>query len=241
MADYEPVDDTTPAPTLDFRFSNFYLSPQDYHYWSGLSEDQWWITSPDSSVFWTLRDCAMHGGHINVGCPDYFDFGELAIFAPGQIAWMNNLFDHVAINLAPTFYWDVGVTNSDMQVQAYNNLFRAGWWFVLEPNPASAGNWVFRDNLLDKVDVWQDTAQPLDARPQRTGRCPPRNSRSARRARPTAWCQRLAAAATTKPSPPRRHTRAARLATISAHHNTPLPRRQPHRQRRGPLPLHHAG
>ena len=188
VADYEPVDDTTPAPTLDFRFSNFYLSPPDYQYWSGLSEDQNWITSPDSSVSWTMRDCALHGGRVNLGFPDYLDFGESAIFAPGQVTWVNNLFDHVSVSLTPTFYWDVAVANSDIQVQAYNNLFRGGWWFILEPNPASAGNWLFRDNILDKVDVWQDTGPtPRRRITMAAGHCPPRSWRSAGRVKPTAW------------------------------------------------------
>ena len=49
-----------------------------------------------------------------------------------------------------------------MQVQAYNNLFKGGLWLHLEPVPASAGNWTFKDNLFDKVDLVQDTSQPLD-------------------------------------------------------------------------------
>ena len=49
-----------------------------------------------------------------------------------------------------------------MALQAYNNLFRGGEWFHLEPIPASAGNWVFRDNLFEKVFFLQDTNMPLD-------------------------------------------------------------------------------
>jgi len=37
---------------------------------------------------------------------------------------MNNLFDRVNINLQPTYYLYNQVINCDMQVQAYNNLFR---------------------------------------------------------------------------------------------------------------------
>ena len=32
----------------------------------------------------------------------------------------------------------------------------------LEPIPASAGNWLFKDNLFDPVHIYQDTNQPLD-------------------------------------------------------------------------------
>jgi len=35
VPDYEPDGAGSPAPTLDFRFCNFYLPPQDYHFWSG--------------------------------------------------------------------------------------------------------------------------------------------------------------------------------------------------------------
>ena len=78
------------------------------------------------------------------------------------MSWQNSLFDQVTTSLDPTFYWDIQVLNSDLSFQAYNNLFRGGQWFVLEPIPASAGNWVFEDNLFDKVDFIQDTASPLD-------------------------------------------------------------------------------
>ena len=55
-----------------------------------------------------------------------------------------------------------GVINCDLAFQAYNNLFRGGLPLLLEPTPASAGNWVLRDNLFDKVEFWQDTTEPLD-------------------------------------------------------------------------------
>ena len=74
VSDWEDDGSGSPAPTFDFRFSNFYLPPQDYHYWSGLSEDGNWITSPDSSVYWSMQDCSVRGGRINLGEPDYYDF-----------------------------------------------------------------------------------------------------------------------------------------------------------------------
>ncbi len=162
VADYEPNEAGSPAPTLDFRFCKFCLSAQDYQFWSGISEDGQWMTSPDSSVFWALQDCIVRGGRINLGPPDYYWFGEDYVFAPGAVSWKNSLFDQVSVTLNPTFYWDIEVLNSDLSLQAYNNLFRGGQWFMLEPIPATAGNWVFKDNLFDKVEFWQDTAEPLD-------------------------------------------------------------------------------
>ncbi len=165
VSDWEDDGSGSPAPTFDFRFSNFYLPPQDYHYWSGLSEDGNWITSPDSSVYWSMQDCSVRGGRINLGEPDYYDFPADFLFAPGAVSWINNLFNRVNINLDPTLY-EYGVDdlgpNCDLALQAYNNLFRGGEWFVLQPIPASAGNWVFEDNLFDKVDFIQNTASPLD-------------------------------------------------------------------------------
>jgi hypothetical protein len=162
VPDYEPNDEGSPAPTLDFRFSSFYLPPQDYHCWSGISEDGLSGTSPDSSVYLSLQDCAVRGGRINLGPPDWLDFGEDFVFTPGAVTWNSTLFDQVTVTLDPAYYWDIGVTNCDLAFQAYNNLFRGGLPFYLEPIPASAGNWVLKDNLFDKVEFCQDTVQPLD-------------------------------------------------------------------------------
>ena len=162
VPDFEPNDVGSPAPTLDFRFCNFYLPPQDYHFWSGISEDGNRITSPDSSVFWALQDCKVCGGRINLGPPDWVTFGEDYVFAPGAVSWNNSLFDQVTVTLDPTYYWDIQVVNSDLSFQAYNNLFRGGQWFFLEPIPASAGNWVLQDNFFDKVNFVQDTNSPLN-------------------------------------------------------------------------------
>ncbi|MGH7953143.1 MAG: hypothetical protein ACREFE_14675, partial [Limisphaerales bacterium] len=122
--------------------------------------------------YFSLQNCDVYGGRINVGNPDSYDSSLDQIYGPGAVYWFNNLFDGVSINLDPTYYEygddDQGL-NVDMQIQAYNNLFRGGLWFRLEPVPASAGNWIFKDNLFDKVDIWQDVngngsglAQPLD-------------------------------------------------------------------------------
>jgi hypothetical protein len=157
------------APTLDFRFSKFYLPPNDYHIWAGMAESwhyeggslEW---SPDSSMYLSLQDCSVHGGRINLGTPDFYYHDPGQVYAPGAVTWVNNSFENVSINLDPTYNeyeWGNGV-NCDMRVQAYNNLFRGGLWLHLEPIPASAGNWVFKDNLFDRVNFVQDATQTLD-------------------------------------------------------------------------------
>jgi hypothetical protein len=174
IASYDP--DTAlnqPAPSLDFRFSNFNLSDVDYHFGSGF--DEWdglyYQFSYDSSMYLSLRDCNIHSGRFNLGKPGFNTYDYTQVFAAGAISLSNNLFDRVDINLDPTlFEWGYGI-NCDMQVQAYNNLFRGGHWFHLEPFPASAGHWVFKNNLFDSVNLLQDvnsyalgaaTPQPLD-------------------------------------------------------------------------------
>ncbi len=158
IADYQPTPENLPAPELDFRFSNFYLPPPDYHVTAGFSEDRTQFSSYDSSVNWALRDCSLYGGRVSLGEPVDPD----TLFAPGAVSWLNNLFDQVSINLDPTLYEFGQQVNCDLSFQAYNNLFRGGLWFYLEPIPASAGNWVFSDNLFDEVDLVQDTNSPLD-------------------------------------------------------------------------------
>jgi hypothetical protein len=169
VPDFQPNNDGLPAPTLDFRFSQFYLPAQGYHLWSGLNESpQGDYTdlefSPDSAIVLTLRDCSFCGGRINLGAPDYYSYDVTQVYGPGAVSWMNNLFDNVSINLDPTYYedgWDTNGLNVDLASAAYNNLFRDGL-LDLEPIPASAGNWVFRDNLFERVFFLQDTNMPLD-------------------------------------------------------------------------------
>jgi hypothetical protein len=163
VTDFEPGD--AASPTLDFRFSHFYLTAEDLHFCSGQSYDDFWLFSSDSSVNLNLQDCSLHNGQVNLGQPDDSYFDPDQVFGGGAVTWNNTLFDNVAINLDPTFY-ESGVDdqglNVDLSFQAGNNLFRGGIWLILEPIPASAGNWVFEDNLFDKVDFVQDTASPLD-------------------------------------------------------------------------------
>lgn len=155
-----------PPPSLDFRFSNFYTVPRNYVLWSGVSEQTWDIqASLDSAMFWSMRDCNIHGGNITVGPPDWYWMPLNYLYGEGSISWVNNLFDQVAVFLDPTYYPsgynDLGL-NVDMSFSAYNNLFRGGGWFHLESIPATAGNWVFSDNLFEKVHFVQNTNMPLD-------------------------------------------------------------------------------
>ena len=176
VPDFYPGTEGNQPPALNFRFSNFYLNYAWYvyspafHFWSGFSEynypDEW---SHDSLMNFTLQDCCFHGGQIDLGPPDdpnsdwgYIDFDSDYIYGSGAVSWINNTFENVGIILYPTYYPDNGVVNCDMQVVARNNLFKNLPWLILEPNPSSAGNWVFTDNLFDKVQFHQDPTLPLD-------------------------------------------------------------------------------
>lgn len=173
VPDFYPTDSSSQPPVLNFRFSNFYLNDVScryifaYHFMSGISVsgDEW---SLDSVMNFSLQDCHIHGGQIDLDNPDDQSYYPDDYWGSGTVSWINNSFDNVAINLDPTYYesgWPVGV---DLAFHAYNNLFRGGLWFHLEPIPATAGNWTLNDNFFDKVDIVQDTAassgmnQPLD-------------------------------------------------------------------------------
>lgn len=167
LADFWPTYEGLQAPTLDFRFSRFYAHPNWYHVWGGYDEGFFgYAASPDALVNWTMRDCAMQGGRVNLGNPDdgaFFGAPWDFFYGSGGVSWFNNSFQSVSINLDPTYFWfDQMSMNCDMQIEAYNNLVRGGLWFHLEPVPATAGNWLFKDNLFDKVDFVQDTNAPID-------------------------------------------------------------------------------
>jgi len=156
-------------PSMDFRFSNLYASPEWYHLWSGY--DQWmcFVISLDSVMNWTMRDCNVHGGCIDLGPPlaSYiFDPMIFASYGSGSVAWTNNLFDSVDINLNPSFIWvNDEATNCDLSFNADHNLFRNAKLFDVNPIPTSTGNWVFVNNLFENVDIFQNywgDAQPLD-------------------------------------------------------------------------------
>jgi hypothetical protein len=167
-------DGDTPPPIADFRFSNFYAapgaspgcahlpfwegppsytSPGTFYFWSGPDEagDQ---LSQNSTVNLTLRDCSFQGGGINLGkdTDRYF-----IINPPCTVAWTNNLFDRVDVNLDPD-YLEFGTIDVDLAFYGYNNLFRNG---RLRLVPIAAGTWVFKDNLFDKIAFEQDTTVSL--------------------------------------------------------------------------------
>jgi hypothetical protein len=173
VPDYFPTYLSDQSPTLNFRFSKFYLNYVSYmnepalHFWSGMdliTGNEW---SMDSAMNLTLQDSQIRGGQINIGNPDNPDYGfgfldYDTVLGSGAVNWNNNLFDGVSINLNPTYYWYNGITNCDLQVTAYNNLFKNSPWLIVSGLPATAGNWTFRDNLFDKTQFYQDPTLPLD-------------------------------------------------------------------------------
>ncbi len=155
IPDFWPGTDGAPPPVMDFRFSNFYPGQARFHCWSGCI---WtpagadWV-SANSCLSWNMRDCNLYSGHIAVAEPDpWYDFQ--IVWGGGSVDWRNNLFDRVNVMLDPTYYADPerggGVVNVDMALHLYNNLFCEGQMFI-NPIPATAGNWTFKDNLFDKV------------------------------------------------------------------------------------------
>jgi hypothetical protein len=163
VTDLEPED--AGPPSLDFRFSQFYLPGGNIHICGGVSFDGAWGFSSSSGVNLTLQDCGVHNGQIDLGQPDLVNYGEDQVYGSGAVRWINTLFENVNINLDPTYNEDGGDDrglNVDMSFQANNNLFRGGLWLHLEPVPASTGDWLFENNLFDQVNFIQDTSQPLD-------------------------------------------------------------------------------
>ena len=172
VPDYWPQNDGDQPPVLNFRFANlyadyasYYQTPQ-YHFWSGISWNgyEW---SADSAMFFTLQDCQLRGGQLDIGTPDNPDTGYgfldyTNVLGSGAVTWNNNLFDGVSVNLDPTYYSTYQVVNCDLRVTARNNLFRNTLWFNIYGTPATAGNWTFQDNLFDKVQFYQDPTSPLD-------------------------------------------------------------------------------
>ena len=151
VTDLEPGD--VGAPSLDFRFSQFYLPSDGLHICSGMSFDGAWVFTSSAGVNLNLQDCGMHNGQIDLGEPGGAP-GQ--VYGSGIVGWTNTLFENVSVNLDPT-------ANVDLSFQAVNNLFRGGFWLHIEPViPASTGYWLFENNLFDQVDFIQDTNQPLD-------------------------------------------------------------------------------
>lgn len=157
------------APSLDFRFCDFYLTPDDFSFWSGSFGDlEGEGYSASASVYWTMRDCNQSGGQIILGQPTDVN-GITNVYPSGAVLWTNNVFNGVGIELDPSFRADeaeyLGETNNntnlDLPLYAINNCFKEGN-LQLIPIPTSAGNWVFKNNLFDSELLIQDTNQPVD-------------------------------------------------------------------------------
>ena len=164
VPDFEGATNQT-APVMDFRFCNFYAGIGWYHVWAGMDANADYLASYNSAVNWAMQDCNLHGGQISLGEPDNGNFYGIpynTFYGSGVVAWNNNLFENVQLNLQPTYDWYDGTINVDLAFQARNNLFRNGGTFTLAPVPASAGNWTFTDNLFDHAEFYQDTALALD-------------------------------------------------------------------------------
>jgi hypothetical protein len=161
-------------PLLTFRFSTFSLGPEDIvlasGYWApngqflplptrGVNDSGTFILQQNSSMHWSLRDCAMHGGWILVGLPYRAGWST---FPPGALSWVNTSFDRVRALIRPTDY--PPYLDIDWPFQAYNNLFRGGL-LGLCPAPSSAGDWVIKDNLFDSVDLLQYDPSPAPRAP----------------------------------------------------------------------------
>ena len=173
--DFNPHDDQ--PPVANFRFSNFYLnSGISHHFWGGMATTSFYEfvheASWTSAMSLTMKDCHVHSGWINLGEPD----GSVIPMAPdgptipASVTLVNNLFDRVNVNIDPDtgpVYWDGDWNNGlanvtiDLRLVATNNLFHGGW-LSMEPVPASGGDWVFENNLFDKVVIQQAQNQPLD-------------------------------------------------------------------------------
>lgn len=163
VPDFQGSSDDT-APVMDFRFSKLYTPAGGFAVWGGDWEfvnygDS--LASFNSLANWTMRDCEVHGGRISLGLPD-IQIDLTQYYGAGVVDWENNLFENVNINLNPATYWYNGVVNFDESVTARNNLFKGANWMLLEPVPASAGNWTFTDNLFDGIDFQTDPAMPLN-------------------------------------------------------------------------------
>jgi hypothetical protein len=152
----DPLPADYPAPSLNFRFSQFHMSPGNFHFAAGLGIVGY---SFNSRVNLSLQDCSFYGGEIVLGEP-YDPDGW--ILGPCQVSLKNNLFDRVGITLDPSVADsdpngdNPGPQLVDMAFEAYNNLFRGGP-LLLAAVPASTGPWLFRDNLFDQAPIWQDT------------------------------------------------------------------------------------
>ncbi len=165
VPEFWPSDPNSAAPSLDLRFSRLYPNGSWFHLWAGYDAKEGYLQTPCSLVDWSMRDCSLNGGRITLGEPDdgsWYGIPQDWEYGAAEVSWLNNLFDNVSIDINPTYYKSNSVVNCDLSFDARNNLFIRGLWFHLQPIPASAGDWVFKDNLFDKVNLIQNTNAPLD-------------------------------------------------------------------------------
>ena len=135
------------------------MAPIDTCVFSGMGVDVMhgtFVMSLETAVNWNMQDCALHNGQINLGEAYY----NSDVFGPGAVAWNNNLFDRVSINIDP-FYrnW----ANTVLPVSAYNNLFRQGFLALTPQNYSgpSEQTRTFSDNLFDQEVFYQDPNQTI--------------------------------------------------------------------------------
>jgi hypothetical protein len=157
--EFQPNPQDSPPPVLDFRFSQFHALPTAFHLWSGYGYDWDFEPSAVSRQYWRLRDCTLQGGEILVGLPTWVT--RNIVWGDGSIEWTNNTFDRVDVTLDPTWLADGFAMNVDLAFHAQQNLFR-GQRVFLNPIPATEGNWLFSDNLFDKVAFEFYGTEPLD-------------------------------------------------------------------------------
>lgn len=176
------------APSLDMKFCNIYATHDDFLLWAGDLEGM--IGCPffeaecgicyspapgnsvtySSAVDWTMEDCDLFGGVINLGQPwDDFSTSNAVnnVYPSGSVLWKNNVFQQADIWLYPSYLNDDGsgndgITNLDLSFAAYNNLFRGGW-LCMAPIPTSAGDWIFNNNLFDHFFIDQIIGQEVSA------------------------------------------------------------------------------
>ncbi|HMP81737.1 MAG TPA: hypothetical protein PKA41_03405 [Verrucomicrobiota bacterium] len=149
---FPPDDPNGNPPGLDFQFSNFFASGDSYQFLAG----DYFTWSPALNL--SLRDCNLFGGIL------YFGKEGVGVNPASRFIWNNNRFDRLIINVDPDYYehpHNNPTLYVDLAFEAHNNLFRGGLLRVM-PIPATAGNWVFKDNLFDNVEFLQNTAQTLD-------------------------------------------------------------------------------
>lgn len=149
---FPPDNPQNTPPVLDLRFSNLYVSSDWYQFLAG--DYFTWSAAVDLK----LQDCNIYGGWL------YFGKEGVDVNPATSFIWKNNLFDRVTINVDPDYFeppYNDPTLYVDLAFEAYNNLFRGGLLRLL-PISATAGNWVFKDNLFDKIAFVQNTAQTMD-------------------------------------------------------------------------------